>query len=236
MLLSFGLQHLNWRQTDLLEFQTHMLQLVLLLSGFASQGADFHRTVLLAFHVHSTDCWKRRDMNAIKHRLCQFPEGNSGNVQYSDKDRESVLCVVALQAATVIQRMLVNLLKTDLSRDGIDEDHSDLESALSFLRQRCQKYDYGSSDRIIGFLQPCGDLDDMPYRQVSDQDSANLIEMVLACIFESRANWQDLDKRCLQVIMRSPFSNIGLRDYLKDRGYFDELAADKLLSEYQEGM
>lgn len=238
MLLGFGLRHLEWRPPiQSLRRQTHMSQFFLLLSDFAFKGADFHSTVFLAFRAvdYSTEYWTQPGMMAMERRLYHFFEWEVRDDGYLDREVEGILCVVALQAATIIQRMLANLLNIGLSCDGFDEGYLDLYSAISFLRQRCQEYNYGPSDRILGFLQPCGNLNDIPYRQISEQDSTDITEILLAVIFESRASWEDLGEICRQAIMRSPFSSIGFRDYLRDTGCFDEFAAHKILLQHQEG-
>lgn len=60
------------------------------------------------------------------------------------------------------------------------------------------------------------------------------MEMVWTNIFQGGS--QDLGIRCREVIARSPFSSIGLGDFVRDMGCFDGLAAHKLILEYQQGM
>lgn len=72
----------------------------------------------------------------------------------------------------------------------------------------------------------------MPYREIGEQDSAKLMEMVWTNIFQGGS--QDLGIRCREVIARSPFSSIGLGDFVRDMGCFDGLAAHKLILEYQQ--
>ncbi|KAG8158628.1 hypothetical protein KVR01_011750 [Diaporthe batatas] len=247
-LLGIGLETLDWR--PLAREQTRAshakLQFLNLVSEFALRGADFHSTVFLAFRLHT-----RKDMATLDTReqvwpggLFQIPGWDSSNQHPFEYGDGSILCVMALQPTTVIQKMLASLLKTDLILDDIDkaehssgEDDSDLVNlakSISVLSQKCQEHECGASDHFVGFLQPFENFADVPYRQLSDEDSASLTNLMLTCIFDGVEVDQVIIRRFREAVVRSPFSNIGFRDYLRGLGCFDNLAAEKLLSEYQE--
>lgn len=245
-LLGYGLEDLIWRPMEASsrdkarqnrDSVTHFLRLV---SDFAFHGADFHSTMLIAFNPGYR--YSATQFGSL--RLLQIPGRNLSLWSEFERDNDKTLCILALQATSVIQRMLLSLLKTEPGHDSPNEDGhnsredhcsaTDLEKAISFLSQRCQESSGGAMDRVIGFLHRSDSFADTPYRIVSEQDSASLLEMILACVFEGVS--QDLGLRCREVIARSPFSSIGLRDYVRDIGCFDGLGAHKLRLEYQQGI
>lgn len=256
-LLGSGLEQINWRfseSNDLYSTRRQLnsaTQFLRLVSDFLFHGADIHSTLLIAFHPDYT----YSSTQFGTHGVLQIPGWDLSLWDEVQRHNDKILCVVALQPTSVIQRILARLPKTEPGHENTDKDQeinkedecsvANLDKAVSFLSQRCQESDCRVKDHVIGFLQRCdGSVDmpyrrvsddsvDMPYRRVSDQDSENLMEMIWACIFEGGS--RHLGTRCREVIARSPFSSIGFRDYLRDMGCFDELAAHKLLLEYQQG-
>lgn len=238
-LLGSGLEHLDWRplgsntpeetRQDRYRTTTLFLRLVF---GFAFHGADFRSTLLMAFNPDYRFSATR--FGSLP--FLQMPGGNLSSWSESERNNDKVLCVVALQATNVIQRMLASFLETGPSRDTSENESrtADIDKAVSFLSQRCQECGVGANDRVIGFLHRSDSFADMPYRKVNEQDSDNLMEMIWTCVFEGKS--QDLGFRCREVIARSPFSSIGLRDYSREMGYFDGFAAHKLQMEYQQGI
>lgn len=244
-LLGSGLKQSYWIFDKNLRYRHHFLGLV---ADFACQGADFRSTLLLAIPLnYLTQNLATRERLVATGRFFQFAKRDICKwYDHYDQTRDGLLCVVALQASTVIQKMLASLPMTKTGYISINERGyrnsedefkvSDLGIAIPFLSQRCQEYGGGASDRVIGFLSPSWKRGDMPYRQVSDHDSAQLVEILWACIFKDKSRWKDLGAACREVVTRSPFSSIGFRDYLRDLGYFDELEAQKLLLEYDAGI
>lgn len=258
-LLGSGLERIDWRFA---ERPWHRYQFLGLVSDIAFHGADFRSTLFLGIPLdYPSEAyeWAELDRELGPRRFFQFAgrvlfEWGIRRERYHDGDQtqdcnqthDGILCVLALQATTVIKKMLASLPTTNTGNDSLGEDGwspseddysaSDLEKARQFLSQNCQEYGCGANDRVVGFLQPCGNLRDMPYRQVSDQDSAQIMEVVLKDMFEDNPQRDDLEAACREAVTRSPFSSIGFRDYLKDLGCFDELDAHKLISEYPEGM
>ncbi|KAG6358726.1 hypothetical protein INS49_012245 [Diaporthe citri] len=246
-LLGSGLLRLDWRQAQSNRHQHNTTQFLRLVSDFALHGADFRSTLFLAFRIDYLTRARPKGQEVLP-GFFQIPELKGPEWSYFHHNNDSPLGVVALHAATVIERMLASLPMTGLSRtdcsareDGEssieNEDRfADLEKATSsFLPQGSQEYSCGSNDRVIGFLQPGGNFADMPYRQVSDQDSARLMEMIWACIFKDGLRRNDLEIGRGEIVARSPFSSIGFKDYLRDMRCFDELAAHKLQLEYKHG-
>jgi hypothetical protein len=243
-LLGLGLGQLHFGSSSR-HMQPLTASFLRLVSDFALKGADFHSTIFLVCSEFGS--WSMRKMSD-ESRLASFSQMPGFMERDWPRDEcDQIFCVVALQATTVIQRLLASLLKTDLSHDILDEDEhssnggdesasSDLENAVSYLYQRCQEDGCSTHDRVVGFLQPCGNFADMPYRQVSDQDSTSLMEMIWTCILEHKMRSEALWARLREVIARSPFSSIGFRDYLRDMGCFDEHAGYRMQLEYEEGM
>lgn len=238
-LLGFGLEYLDWRpmrssNRDKSRRNRYMtIQLFLrLVSGFAFHGADFRSTLVIAFHPDFQFSATR--FGSL--RLLQIPGRNLASWSEFERNNDKFLCVVALQATNVIQRMLASFLETGPGQHTSENKSgtADVDKAVSFLSQRCQESGSGANDRVIGFLHRRDSFADMPYRKVNEQDSDNLMEMIWACVFEGTS--QDPSIRCREVIARSPFSSIGLRDYLGEMRCFDGLAAHKLLMEYQQGI
>lgn len=248
-LLGFALEHIYWKPLDKIKWRSKTAKYFRLVSEFVSQGADLRSTLFLACPDRRTK-HRPRDTPDVpvvtRFRFHQFPGWDFCDWVRFKYDHDSILCVVALQATTVIRRLLANLFGPDLTTDSIKDGKwspgesewgsLDLESAIPFLSEKCQENDCGVDGRVIGFLQPYGNFADMPYRQVSDRDSAKLMEMIWACYFQLELGLNDMEIRCREVAARSPFSTIGFRDYLRDAGCFDELAAHELLLKHQEGM
>lgn len=255
-LLGSGLEQIDWTVAKWLP--RHRYQFFGLISGFASQGADFRSTLFLVIplgypsETFATEKWVGLERQVGDRRFLQFAGrvlfkwGRRNDDQVNDdQSNDGVLCVVALQATTVIQGMLASLPTIDTGHHSLGKDAhslregdygaSDLKIARQLLSQKCQEYGCGANDRVVGFLEPSGNLRDMPYRQVSDRDSAHIMEMVLENIFEDNSRGDYLEAACREAVTRSPFSSIGFRDYLKDLGCFDELDAYKLISEYRKG-
>lgn len=249
-LLGSALERMDWRFA---ERAWHRNQFLGLVSDFALQGADIHSTLFLAIPldyppgVCTSEKWTELD-RIMNHRGL-LPFAGRHLFKWAilhDRTYDGVLCVVALQATTVIQRMLASWPMTSTGHNSLNEDGysliedeysaSELETARQLLSQRCQEDGSGANDRVVGFLQPCGHLRDMPYRRVSDQDSAQIMDMVLQVIFEDNPRRDDLEAACREVLTRTPFSSIGFRDYMKNMGCFDDIAAQKLLLEYRNGM
>lgn len=238
-LLGFGLEHLDWRtlgsntpeKKRQNRYRTTKLFLRLV-SDFASHGADFRSTLLMAFNpdyrFSATRCGSLP--------LFQIPGRNLSLWSEFGHNNDKVLCVVALQATNVIQRMLASFHETESGQSTSEKESrtADVDKAVSVLSQRCQECGSGANDRVIGFLHRSDNFADMPYRKVNEQDSDNLMEMIWARVFKGTS--QDQGIRCREVIARSPFSSIGLRDYLREMGCFDGLAAHKLQMEYQQGI
>lgn len=237
-LLGFGLEHLGWRplgsntpdKTRQNRYRTTKLFLRLV-SDFASHGADLRNTLLIAFDPDYRFSATR--FGSLP--LLQIPGRNLSSWSEFGRNNDKVLCVVALQATSVIQRMLASLLEAESDQNKSENESrtADVDKAVSVLSQRCQECGSGANDRVIGFLHRSDSFADMPYRKANKQDSENLMEMIWACVFEDRP--QDLGIRCREVIARSPYSSLGLKDYLTERGCFDGLAAHKLQMEYQQG-
>lgn len=245
-LLGYGLEDIIWRlMGSKCGYKTRQnrdsaTQFLRLVSDFAFHGANFHSTMLMAFHPDYQ--FSATQFGSLC--LLQIPGKNLSSWSGFERNNDKFLCVLALQATSVIQQMLASFLKTEPGHENPDEDgHSpredecsaaELDQAVSFLSQRCQESGGGAKDRVIGFLHRSDSFADMPYRKVGEQDSANLLEMIWACVFEGVS--QDPGSRCREVIARSPFSSIGLRDYVRDMGLFDGLAAHKLQLEYKRGI
>lgn len=251
-LLGSGLEKIDRTVAQWPSLQAEFFGLV---SDVAFQGADFRSTLFLVIPLEypSEDyAWAVLDRQPGPRRFFQFAgkvlsEWVQGHDEpHDDLVQDGILCVVALQATTVIQGMLASLSTTDTDHNSLGEDGyspsedvygaSDLETARQLLSQKCQEYGCRANDRVVGFLQPCGNLRDMPYRQVNDQDSAHIMEMILEDIFEDNSRRNDLEAACREAATRSPFSSIGFRDYLKDLGCFDELDAYRLISGYPKGI
>lgn len=245
-LLGFGLEHLDWRPMKPMNRYSvrcnrySVTQFLRLVADFAFHGADFRSTLLIAFNPD----YRFSATRFGSLRSLQIPGKNLSSWSDFERYNDKFLCVVAVEASSVIQKMLASFIGTEPAHDSPDTNGynsreneytaADLDKAVPLLFQRCQETDRGAEDRVIGFIHRCDSFSDMPYRQVSEQDSAKLMEMIWACIFEGGS--QDVGIRCREVIAKSPFSSIGLRDYIRDIGCFDELAAHKLLLEYQQGM
>lgn len=245
-LLGFGLEHLEWGPIVSTRQRHQTAQFLQMISEFALQGADFRSTLFLAI---SLDALKDLREESTEHRVLPglFHMSAWDFFKWtSECDDESILCVVAFEATTVIETMLDNVPETALSHDSTDEDEynsgqdessfSEIETATTFLSQRCHEDACGANDRVIGLLQPCGNFVDMPYRQMSARDSADLMGMIWTCTAHHGPCWADTKFKIRELVARSPFSSIGFRDYLRDMGCFDEYAAHKLVSEYQEGL
>lgn len=251
-LLGSGLERMDWRFP---ERPRHRYQFLGLVSDFALQGTDFHSTLFLVIPLDypSEACtWAELHRQPGPRRFFQFAgralfkwgTRHDGTHDYG-QTHDGILCVVALQAKTVIQRMLASLPMTNTGRNILGEDGyspsedeyspSDLEAARQILSQRCQEYGCEANDRVVGLLQPCGNLRDMPYRRVNDRDSAKIVELVLKDIFEENSRRHHVEAACREAITRSPFSSIGFRDYLRNMGSFDAVAALNLLLEYKNG-
>lgn len=242
-LLGSGLIGLDWKRAGATRHRYKFLGLV---SDFAFQGADFRSTL---FSFYATDLKTRRQRlgrQEVFPRFFQIPSvaaSQWADRHYTDDD---ILCVVALQATTVIQKMLASLPMTSTGHNRISEDEyspsedeysaSVLEKALHSLFQKCQEYGSEANDRVIGFLQPSGNFTNVPFRQVSEQDSAQIMEMIWAWFFDDKFHVDNVEARWREVAARSPFSSISFRDYMSDMGCFDGPAAHKLLSEYQQGI
>lgn len=220
--------------------------LIGLVSDFAFKGADFHSTLFLATSMRRRSQSKGSPQTAISRFHQLAGERLSDEASDANGGDDSFLCVVSMQASTVIQRMLASLPTTQDGHISIDEhEHSpseddysvsDLQAGIQFLTKKCQEYAGETSDRVIGFVELSGDVEDMPYQQVSDQDSAQILEIIWAHVFgDSPRDW-DFEAACTEVATRSPFSSIGLRDYLRERGCFDGRAAQKLVKEYRKGI
>lgn len=237
-LLGFGLVALDWKVAHTTGHRYKTTQFLPLVSDFVLQGADLCSTLFLAFRLGQTG-WPR---------FFQIPGMTLLEWSRFNQTDDDILCVMTFRATTVIKRMLARLQITGSGCNGpninehkhpsSEDEYSsaDVEQAMSFLSQRCQEYGRGANDRIIGFLEPHGNLADMPYRQVNDQDSAQLMKIIWRCIFEDRSPSDALAVGCREVRARSPFSSVGFRDYLRDSECFDELAAYKLLLESRQGM
>lgn len=247
-LLVTGLINLDWRPFKSIRNQPQMTRFLQLVCDFISRGGNLTSTVFLA----CLDSWcshgvtKRIDEDPP--RLLQMPTwGHFRNSwDHTSMDFNGTICVMALEATAVIQRMLAILLEVD--RDRSEENGrnskkdavgaSDRETAVSFLTQRCQEHGHRPDDRVVGLLQPHGwSTGDMPYRQVSHEDSINLINDIWKYVGASNSGlcWDNIVIRLREVVARSPFSSIGFRDYLRDLGYFDEFAAHTMLMEYDRG-
>lgn len=246
-LLSSGLEKMPWNPDDLTWNRHTFLGLV---SDFAFQGADFRSTLFLAIIVHCPPEppeleYRLGDIAITK--IHQFAREELYKwVKRYDKTPHDILCVVSLRVTSVIKRMLsASSVNTHNGHISINEDKykpdednysvADLQAGMKFLSQKCQECGGGAKDRVVGFLQPSGNMRDMPYRQVSDRDSARLLKIIWKCIFtESSPHENAIVAAFKEVLKRSPFSSIGFRDYLIDRGCFDEPAARELLREYGE--
>lgn len=248
-LLGFGLEHLEWGPIVSTRQRHQTAQFLQMISDFALQGADFRSSLFLAIGL---DALKDLREASTEHRvlpgLFQMSAWDFFEWTSECKD-ESILCVMAFQATTVIQTMLDNVPETALSHDSNDEDEynsdedefnfSEIEPAIAFLSHRCHEDASGANDHVIGLLQPCGNFADMPYRQMSARDSADLMEMIWTCTARNGTCWDcwdEMEVKIRELVARSPFSSIGFRDHLKDMGCFDEVAAHKLVMEYQEGL
>lgn len=244
-LLGSGLKRMDWRFN-----KPSWYQFLGLVSDFAFQGADLHSTLFLTIPLRcSPEAYAPGDYPwpdpHMDHCGC-FQSAGTLHIKWvsvRNRAHDGILCVVAVQATTVIRRMLASSPVTSTGHNILNENRyglregdysaSEIETARQFLSQRCQEDGCGANDRVVGFLQPCGNLRDMPYRQVNEQDSDQIMEMFLKYIFEDYCHYNDLQAACREAVTRSPFSSIGFRDYLMNMGCFDEVAAQKLLLEYK---
>lgn len=246
-LLGSGLERIDWT-VDKGPWHQKFLRLV---SEFDFRGADLRSTLLLGIPVdyppeERAKLDRRRGVFQFAGSLCFDWRTRQDRNHDGDQAHDGILCVVALQATTVIQGMLASLPTTDTGLNSLGEDAyspsgdeysaSEMETARQVLFQRCQEYGCGANDHVVGFLQPCGNIRDMPYRQVGDHESDRIVEMFLKYIFEDNSRRNDLETACREAVTRSPFSSVGFRDYLVNMGCFDEAAAHKLLLEYKYGI
>ncbi|KAK2615916.1 hypothetical protein N8I77_002637 [Diaporthe amygdali] len=148
---------------------------------------------------------------------------------------DTFLGVLALQASTVIEKILASLSMVEWSQSKTAEAQESYK-AISFLWRKCQELDYEANDRVLGFVQPDLNLIDMPYRQVNEQDSALLMEMIWSWLFVDGSPGENFETDCREVLSRTPFSSIGLKDYVRDMACFDDQAAHDLMMEYWKGM
>lgn len=244
-LLGSGLAQIRWDFDDFDDRPCSARYRFLgLVSEFASRGADVRDTLLLAIPLTSgiwdMECRMEGDPPPFLQFAGRDLAERSGRYH---ENYNGVICVVALQAKAVIQRMLASLPMTRTGHISIEEERycpiehyysvSELQTGMQSLSQRCQEYSGGATDRVVGFLHPPRGMRDMPYRQVSDQDSARLLKIIWKCIFiENSPHTNALIAAFKEVVKRSPFSSIGFREYLIDRGCFDEPAARELLRGY----
>lgn len=242
--LGFVLKDFNWRRAGRRWYPYQFLGLI---SDFAFHGADFRSTLFVAIPLSfGGQGWVPLDRHVEEVGFHQFATHDLAQWVHLYEHRDHTLCVLALQASTVIRRMLARLPMTTTGNFIINEDEyrtsedaysvSDLETAIPLLSQKCQEQGGGASDRVIGFIPSPGKSSDMPYRQVSDQDSAQLLEVMWECMFDDGLPAMNLYTACKEVLAKSPLSSIGFGDYLRDLGCFNEVDADKLLLEYQAGM
>lgn len=245
-LLSSGLSRLDWRSTKSPRNRNMKAQFLRLVSDFVFQGADLDSTLLLALRPDYLKSQPSQDRHEVLPGFFQIPDTGLSQWSFEHQLDDGILCVVALQAATVIERMLASWLKTEsgcgsIKEDGhssTEDDHSwsDLDKALSFLSQRCREFGNEKNSHVLGFLQPCGDYSHMPYRHISKEDSLHLMEKIWAFIFDDGALRDDLEINCKEVVAMSPFSTIGFRQYMVDMGWFDRQAAYELQMEYKYGI
>lgn len=125
--------------------------------------------------------------------------------------------------------------------DTCDADEGRLGFGFWTFLPRCEPWDFlkDCADGFLGvmaLLQPGENLVDVPYRLVSQQDSAHLMDMLWEWRFADGQPETDLRNSCREVLARSAFSGIGFKDLMKDTGHFDELAAREIMKEYEEGM
>lgn len=244
-LLGSGLEKMQWISDGLTWNRHTFLGLV---SDFAFQGADFRSTLFLVIIVHCKpepleSGYREIAIPKIHHfareELYRWVKVYARNPHY-------ILCVVSLRVTSVIKRMLaassvnthnghISINKDKYKPDEDNYSVAYLEAGMRLLSQKCQECGGGAKDCVVGFLDPSGNMRNMPYRHVSDRDSARLLKIIWKCIFtENSLHTNTLVATFKEVLKRSPFSSIGFRDYLIDRGCFDEPAARELLREYGE--
>lgn len=196
-----------------------LLQLV---CDFISHGANLRSKLFFIFSPEVS-------------KLSPIPSNPGRHWCYDEYLEDVFVGVLALQASTVIEKILAWLSMAEWLQHDPEKD-GNADELVSCLWQKCQELSCEANNCVIGFLQPGGNFDDLPYRQVSEQDSTHLIDVIWKWQFRNGEPAKNFKNECTKVLTRSPFSSVGFKDYMKDIGLFDELAARKLIMEYHAGI
>lgn len=128
-LLGFGLEHLDWRPMHSMsryKVKWGRSQFLRLVADFAFRGADFRSTLLIAFNP---DC-RFSATRSGSLRSLQIPGKNLSFWSEFERSNDKFLCVVALRATSVIQRMLASFIETEPGHDSPDETNTALTDTI----------------------------------------------------------------------------------------------------------